>query len=210
MVSHAELFDVAVHPQPAPVVTPTVPEPPAARNVCDGGAIENVHGAACCVTVNVCPPIEMLPLRAAAALAATLKTTTPFPVPDDPAVTVIHGAFDTAVQAQPAPAVTFVRASPPPAATSMVAGDSEKPHGAAACVTVKVWAAIVAVPVRAAPELAATFSVTVPVPVPVAPEATVIQPTLAAAVHAHDPPVDTVMADVPPAADIASLDGLIE
>jgi hypothetical protein len=42
-------------------------------------------------------------------------------------------------------------------------------------VTVKVCAAIVAVPVRAAPVLAAMVSLTVPGPVPDAPEAIVIQ-----------------------------------
>jgi hypothetical protein len=93
---------------------------------------------------------------------------------------------------------------------STVVGDSAKPHGAAACVTVKVWAAMVAVPVRAAPAFVATFSRTVPEPVPVAPDAMVIHPAFAAAVHAHEPPVVTEMVDVPPAAAIAWLDGSIE
>jgi hypothetical protein len=204
------LCDAAVHPQVAAVVTPTVPDPPAAPKAWDGGAIANVQGAACCVTVSVCPPIAIVPLRAAPAFAAALKTTTPLPVPDDPAVTVIHEAFDTAVHAQPPPAVTFVLPSPPPAAKSTVDGDSEKPHGAAACVTVNVWAAMVAVPVRAAPEFAATFSVTVPGPVPDPPEAIVIHPAFGTAVHAHEPPVVTVIVDIPPAADIAWLEGPIE
>ncbi len=93
---------------------------------------------------------------------------------------------------------------------STVGRRTEKSHGAAACVTVKVCAAIVAVPVRAAPELAATFSLTVPGPVPVPPEAIVIHGAFAADVHAHDPPVITAIVEVPPAAGIASLDGLIE
>jgi hypothetical protein len=54
-----------------------------------------------------------------------LKTTTPFPVPDDPPVTVIQAAFEVAVHAQPLPADTLVRPSPPAGARSSVAGDSE-------------------------------------------------------------------------------------
>ena len=162
------------------------------------------------MTVSVWPPMVIVPLRAAPAFAAALNTTTPPPVPDDPDVTVIHAAFETAVHAHPAPALTVVLPSPPAAAMSMVAGDNEKPQGAAACVTVKVWAAIVAVPVRAAPVFCATFSLTVPAPVPEPPDAMVIQGALAAADHAHEAPVETATVDVPPAAASASLDGLIE
>lgn len=52
MDSHSGLLDVAVHEHEPPVVTDTVPEPPAAPMVWVGGAIENVHGASW-VTVNV-------------------------------------------------------------------------------------------------------------------------------------------------------------
>ena len=51
--------------------------------------------------------------------------------------------------------------------------------------TVTVWPAIVSVPERAGPLLAATAIVTVPLPLPLAPEAIEIQETLLAAVHAH-------------------------
>jgi hypothetical protein len=54
------------------------------------------------------------------------------------------------------------------------------------------------------------FSFTVPGPIPAAPESIVIHDAFAAVVHAHDPPVVTAIVDVPPAAGIASLDGLIE
>src|SRR6187397_225006 len=77
----------AVHPQLAPAVTPIEPVPPAAATVCDVGAIENVHGTACCVTVSVWPPMVIVPLRAAPRFSTTVKTTTPLPVPDDPPVT---------------------------------------------------------------------------------------------------------------------------
>src|SRR5262245_41085955 len=99
---------------------------------------------------------------------------------------------------------------PPAAAIVWLVGAIEKVHGAAACVTVKVWAATVAVPVRAGPGLAAMFRFTGPAPVPVAPESIVIHGTFAAVVHAHDPPVVTAIVDEPPAAGIASPDGLIE
>jgi hypothetical protein len=59
-------------------------------------------------------------------------------------------------------------------------------------VTVKVWPAIVNAPVRAAPVLAATVKVTDPLPLPVAPEVTVIHCTLLAAVHAHPTAAVTV------------------
>ena len=76
--------------------------------------------------------------------------------------------------------------------------------------TVKVCAAIVAVPVRAAPGLAATFSLTVPGPVPDPPDAIVIHDACGAEVHAHELPVDTAIVAVPPAAATASVAGLME
>ena len=53
MLSQSVLFENAVQPQPVAVVTTAVPEPPPAAKVCGESAIENVHGAACCVTVSV-------------------------------------------------------------------------------------------------------------------------------------------------------------
>ena len=64
----------AVQPQPVPAVTVTVPV--AAADVVrfeDVGAIVNVHGAPAWVTVKVCPPIVIVPLRdVVPVLAATL------------------------------------------------------------------------------------------------------------------------------------------
>jgi hypothetical protein len=62
----------------------------------------------------------------------------------------------------------------------------------AACVTVKVRPAIVNVPVRATPVLAATVKAADPLPLPAAPEVTVIQVTLLEAVHAHPAAAVTV------------------
>jgi hypothetical protein len=50
---------------------------------------------------------------------------------------------------------------------------------------------MVSVPVRAAPVLAATLKVVVPLPVPVAPDATLIHGALLAAVQAHPAPTAT-------------------
>jgi hypothetical protein len=50
----------------------------------------------------------IVPLRAPPPFAAALKTTVPLPAPDDPPVTVIQAAFDTAVHVQPPPALTQV------------------------------------------------------------------------------------------------------
>ena len=63
IVIHASLL-VAVQLQPAPAVTVTVPA--AAADVVrfdDIGAMVNVQGAPACVTVKVCPPIVIVPVR---------------------------------------------------------------------------------------------------------------------------------------------------
>ena len=62
----------------------------------------------------------------------------------------------TAVQAQPLVVVTVADWDPPAATTSCAVGATVKVH-APACVTVKVWPAIVSVPGRA---LAAVLAVT--------------------------------------------------
>jgi hypothetical protein len=79
------------------------------------------------------------------------------PVPLAPDVTVIHVALLAAVQLHvPADAATPTLALPAAALGDAPVGDSVNEHGAAACVTVNVWPAIVTVPVRAAPAFAAT------------------------------------------------------
>jgi hypothetical protein len=64
----------AVQLQPVPAVTVTVPV--VADDVArfdEVGAIVNVHGAPACVTVKVCPPIVIVPVRdAVVVFAATL------------------------------------------------------------------------------------------------------------------------------------------
>lgn len=66
------------------------------------------------MTVNVCPPIVSVPLRAPAILIPTEKPTDPFPDPDEPDVTVSHGgALLAAVQGHPVAVVTVTVPDPP-------------------------------------------------------------------------------------------------
>jgi hypothetical protein len=79
--------------------------------------------------------------------------------------------------------------------------------GAASCVTVKVWPARVMVPVRTPPALVATLNVTEPLPVPLAPEMTVIHGTPLLAVQVQPMPVDTGTVEIPPDAGIDTSGG---
>ena len=81
------------------------------------------------------------------------------PLPDAPALIVIHASLLAAVQLQPVPAVTV---TVPVVATDEArledVGEMVNVQGAPACVTVKVWPPIVIVPVReVVPVLAATL-----------------------------------------------------
>jgi hypothetical protein len=70
----------------------------------------------------------------------------------------------------------------------------ENVQGAAAgadWLTVNVWPAIVRLPVRAAPVFAVTLNPTDPLPLPLAPDVTLIQEALAEAVHVQPVVVDT-------------------
>jgi len=172
-----------------------------------------VHGAtnAAWLTVNVWPAIVSVPVRAAPALAATVKLTEPPPLPDAPAVIVIQsGLLDVAVQAQPAAAVTVVEPEPPALSAFCEVGAMLNEH-AAASVTVNGWPAIVNVPVRAAAELAAAENATEPAPLPVEPPVIVSQSGFAVvAVHVHPLAAETATLQVPPVGPSAWLDGEIE
>ena len=71
------------------------------------------------------------------------------PLPEAPALIVIHVSLLAAVQLQPVPDVTV---TVPVVATDVVkfddVGEMVNVQGAPACVTVKVWPAIVSAPVR--------------------------------------------------------------
>jgi hypothetical protein len=152
----------------------------------------------------------IVPVRPAPELAAAVKVTAPLPVPLAPVLMVIHGVAVVAVHAQAAVVVTFTGEPAPPAIPiDWLAGliAYEQPL---VCVSVNVWPAIVMVPVRVTPELAAAVKLTSPLPVPVAPEAMVIHEVAVVAVHAQPAAVETLTADpAPPAAPIDWLAGLI-
>jgi hypothetical protein len=196
----------AVHEHPLPpAVTAVEPDPPLAGTAWLAGAIAKLHDVTC-VTVNVWPAIVSVPVRAAPVLAAAVMLTVPLPVPEPPDVTVIQLTFGTAVHEQPALVVTALEPDQPLAGTVWLAGAIAKLHDVA-CVTVNVWPAIVNVPVRKTPGFTATVKLTVPLPVPEAPDVTVIQLTLATAVHEHPVPAVTALEPVPPPAATAWLDG---
>jgi hypothetical protein len=197
---------VAFHVQPAPAVTATLPLPPAAGTLCVSGDVVNVQPCPC-TTVTVCPPTMRVPVRDGPVVAATAKVTLPAPAPLAPAVIVIHGALLAAVQAHPAAALTSIVRLPPPAATAWLSGDTSKPQPGD-CVTVNGCPAIVTVPIRDGPVVAATVNGTAPLPVPaVVPSA--IQLTSLDAVQGHPAAAVTATAFDPPAAPAAYVDGAI-
>jgi hypothetical protein len=161
-------------------------------------------------TVNVRPAIVIVPVRATPEFAATLKPTVPLPDPFAPLVTVIQLAPLAAVHGQPAVAVTVTEPVPPPAATVWLVGEIVGAvHVTDDWFTVNVRPAIVIVPVRAAPEFAATLKPTVPLPDPFAPLVTVIQVAPLAAVHGQPAVAVTVTEPVPPPAATVWLVGEI-
>src|SRR5438132_11523361 len=139
------------------------------------------------MTVNGCPAIVSMPVRAAPLFALTLNVIVPAPVPDIPASIVIQGSLAEAIHAQVLPALTVTLPVPPMASTVWPFEDRVKTHGGggAACMMVNGCPAIVSVPVRAPPVFGMTVKVTVPLPDPLAPPVIVTHGSLAEAVHAR-------------------------
>jgi hypothetical protein len=192
----------AVHEHSAGVVTVTFCDPPAAAAPSVSGATPALHPESC-VTVNVCPPAVIVPLRATPVLAATVNCTCPLPVPLAPDVMASHAALLLAVQAHPAPAVTVNDPDAPPDGTVWPAGASENEHPPL-CVSVNVWPPAMIVPVRCGPGLAAARYRTVPFPLPLVPAVIVSHDASLAAVHAHPAAVRTSnVASPPPAGAVA-------
>jgi hypothetical protein len=154
----------------------------------------------------------MVPLRALPVLAATVNATEPLPAPLAPAVTATHATLLVAVQSQPAAVVTATLPLPPGAAIEASGGAIVYVHGtgAAAWFTVNVWPAMVSVPVRALPVLAATVNATEPFPVPTAPAVTATHGTLLVAVQSQPAAVVTATLPLPPGAGIEASGGAIE
>jgi len=111
----------------------------------------------------------------------------------------IHGALLTAVHAQSAAVEILTGCEAPAAGAAIVSGATTALHPLS-CETVNVCPAAVIVPLRAAPEFWAAENCTVPGPLPLAPDVTLIHPAFATAVHAHERLVFTVNDAAPPAA----------
>src|SRR5687767_11173319 len=141
---------------------------------------------AACVTVKSWPAMLTVPLRCAPGFGATTTFTAPDPVPVLAPLNVSHGALLNDIHAQVDPVATDTAVVSPAAGELRTVGEMPKVQAVlAAWVTVKVWPAMVMVPVRWAPVLPATTTLTAPLPVPVAPDITISQLTLLAAFHAH-------------------------
>jgi hypothetical protein len=142
---------------------------------------------AACDTVCVRPAIVSVPVRdEVVVFCATVNDTVPLPTPLAPEFIVIHPTLLVADHAQPAPAVTVTDRVAPVDVTVWLVEPIAYVQEAGLCVTVKVRPAIVSVPVRdVVPVWAATVKLTVPLPVPLAPEVTEIQATLLVVVIAY-------------------------
>jgi hypothetical protein len=141
----------------------------------------------------------------------TLKDTLPLPLPDAADVKLMNDPplATLAVQAQPAWVVIVTVPSSFFLSNEKLVGFTEYVQvEAAACETVNVAPAIVSVPVRAAPVLAATSKPTDPFPLPLAPDVTVIHCTLLPAVQVQPDVVVTLTGPPrPPIDDTDWLEG---
>jgi hypothetical protein len=102
----------------------TIWEPPVADNGIVSGVTTAVQPLSC-VTVNVWPVTLIVPLRAAPEFGAAANCTVPGPLPLDPAVTLIHAAFETAVHAHDKFVFTVNEPGLPPAGIDCEVGLSE-------------------------------------------------------------------------------------
>ncbi len=194
MVIH-ETLRAAVQAQPAPPVTATEALPPDEGTDRVSGEMPNAQPFPC-VTVTVWFATTSVPDRGGPLAAATANVTDPGPLPLAPDVIVIHGSGLDALQAQPAAAVTVTVREPPVGSASCVSGATSKLQPGD-CVTARACPAIVTVPLRVGPVVAATFRVTLPGPVPPG-VAGVIQSASLEAVHGQPAPAVTVTACDPP------------
>ena len=139
-----------------------------------------------------------MPVRAGPLFGAATNWTSPFPVPDAPAVTVIQSTSLVAVHVQAPVTITRMFPLPPSATEHVVAGTNTHSHGDP-WFTVRTLEATVTVPVRGGPLFGATVNGTCAGPLPeVAP--TVIQLALLDALQGQPEPVDIDAVPVPPAA----------
>jgi hypothetical protein len=214
-VIHGTLL-TAVHPHNAVVVTVAVPVLATAGAFWLVGLIAYVHAGgmvapAACDTVNVRLATAIVPVRAAPVLAATLKVTTPLPVPLVPDVMVIHGTSVLAVHPHTLCPATANVPGPPAAVTFWLVGAIEMLQftGAADCTTAARWPPTTMLPVRSPPGLVSTLKSISPDPVPLAGPVNEIQLTSADAVQAQSLSLaPTATVPVPPLVAIGWLDGV--
>ena len=200
--------DDAVQEQPDAVCTTNDPWPPSSSMFALVG--ERVKAHPCpCVTVTVRPATVSVPVRTGPLIAAALYCTSPSPVPVLPEVTVNHEALAEAAQLHPAPAVTAILPVPPAAGTDALSGETAYVQPAV-CVIVTRCPAIVTVPERLGPEVAATSSTTVPLPLPVERFSKVIHEASDVAVHGHAGLALMFTPTVPPEAPTDPLVGSTE
>jgi hypothetical protein len=106
----------AVHAHPVGADTLVDPVPPPATTDRLTGDNANVHDAADCETVYVCPAIVIVPVRGVAlGFAARWTVVDPLPLPLEPPVRVIHPALLVDVHAHP---VSVLTAAEPVAAAA--------------------------------------------------------------------------------------------
>ena len=206
-VIHESALD-AVHGHAEGSVTATEPCAPLAGTDVDTGANVAVQTTPACVTVNVCPPAVIVPVRLLRLVFAAIEyPTVPSPVPLAPDVMLIQEAEAVAFQVQPGSVSTLTVPVAASLGMEVLTGESANVHVCPACVTVNVWPAIVIVPVREdVVEFAATLYVTWPLPEPLLPVLTVNHCVLVDAVHAHPVPAVT---ETLPVADAAPIEVLV-
>jgi hypothetical protein len=194
----------AVHPQPAAAFTETPSWPPAASIVCVAGSTWKVQPPAW-TTVKSWPAMTAVPVRCGPLLDGTVSVTVPGPEPAW-GLMPIHGTLLAAVHGHPAPLDTATLAEPPP-------GDRSWAFLSIAyvqpcdCVTLNRCPAIVSVPARGGPVVAATEIASGPLPLPVDDDVIWIHDESEVAVHEHRGlDACTSIRAVPPA-DEKSADG---
>jgi hypothetical protein len=189
---------VAAHSQPPLVVTPIggVDGPPDAGTVRDVALSENAQPLVC-VTVNVWPAMDSVPVRLGPAFALMLNAALPLPLPPGPDVIVSHDEWLVAAQAHPGPVLTSTMADAAPGATVRAVSPRlyEQPP---AWVTVNVRSPMVIRPVRAKPGFGSTENATLPGPLPNAPDVILSHGTSLVAIHAQPVVVETEIGDEGP------------
>jgi hypothetical protein len=138
-----------------------------------------------CSTVTVYPAITMVAERDPPVFAGMTNWARPLPVVLAPEMIVIHEAVVLAVHEHKGADAVTITSSVPPAGGALTINPLSWYVQSVPCITVNVWSPIVSVPFLALPGFAATVKVTEPLPLPIAPDTTVIHGRLLTADHVH-------------------------